>query len=99
MKFLVEVNPPVEVKNELELNPESQKKLGEALEKMEPLSAWFTLRQAFFVLEADSGEELGKKLAPIFHIFKTDLNCSPAYSLEEFPKLVAAIGEEAKKYI
>ncbi len=99
MKFLVEFNPPAEVKNEFELNPELQKKLGEAMEKMEPLSAWFTLRHGFFVLEADSGEELGRKLAPIFHIFKTDLNCSPAYSLEEFPKLVAAIGEEATKYL
>ncbi len=99
MKFLVEFNPPVDAKNEFELNPELQKKLGEAIKKMEPLSAWFTLRRGFFVLEADSGEELGRKLAPIFHLFKTDVECSLAYSLEEFPKLVASIGEGAKKYL
>lgn len=99
MRFLVEFDPPAEVKNDFELNPELQKKVGKAMENMEPVSAWFTLRHGFIVLEADSGEELSRKLAPIFHLFKTDVEVSPAYSLEEFPKLVASIGEEAKKYV
>ncbi len=99
MRFLVELDPPAEVKNDFELNPEWQKKVGEAIERMEPVSAWFTLRHGFFVLEVDSGEELSRKLAPLFHLFKTDLQIAPAYSLKEFPKLVAGIGEEAKKYL
>jgi hypothetical protein len=39
MKFLVEVNPPVEAKNTLETSPELRKKMGEAVEKMKPVAA------------------------------------------------------------
>ncbi len=99
MRFLVEFDPPAGVKNEFELNPELQKNAGAALEEMKPLSAWFTLRYGFIVLEADSGEELSRKLAPIFHLSQTDVDISPAYSLEKLPKLVASIGEEVKKYL
>ncbi len=95
----MEFNPPVEVKNAFELNPELQKKVGSAMEKMEPVSAWFTLRHGFIVLEADSPEELSRKLAPMFHLFETDIEVSPAFSIEEFPGLIAAIGEEAQKYL
>jgi len=31
-------------------------------------------------------------------LFKTDIKVSPTFSLDEFPKLVAGLGEEAKKY-
>lgn len=96
MKFLVEFNPPAEVKNEFEKSPELQRQVGDALEKMRPVAAWFTLRYGFIVVEAGSSMELARKLAPLFHLFKTDLKVSPAYSAEEFPELVAAIGEEAK---
>jgi hypothetical protein len=99
MKYLVELNPPAETKNAFELDPERQEKVGKAIEKMEPLAAWFTLRYGFIVFEADSADELTRKVGPIFHLFNTDIKCSPAYSLEEFPVLVATIGEEAKKYL
>ncbi|MFQ5911116.1 MAG: hypothetical protein ACE5IJ_10420 [Thermoplasmata archaeon] len=98
MKFLIELNPPAEAKNEFEKSPELQRKVGEALEKMRPLAAWFTLRYGFIVVEAESNMDLGRKVAPLFHLFKTDIKVSPAYSAEEFPQLVAAIGEEAKHY-
>ncbi len=98
MKFLIEFNPPAEVKNAFEKDPDLQKKLGEAMERMKPLSAWFTLRRGFIVVETDSTEELAKMVAPFQQIFKVDPKISPAFSLEEFPKLVATLGEEAKKY-
>jgi hypothetical protein len=72
--------------------------MGEAMERMKPLAAWFTLRYGFFVVEANSNEELNRKLAPLFYLFKTDVKISPAFGLDEFPKMVAALGEEAKKY-
>ena len=98
MKYLVELNPPVEMKNEFERTPGLQKKVGEAFERMKPLAAWFTYRYGFVVVEANSNEELNRKLAPLFHLFKTDLKVSPAFGLDEFPKIVAGLGEEAKKY-
>lgn len=98
MKFLIEFDPPVDVKNNFEKSPELQKKAGEAIERMKPLAGWFTLRQGFFVMDANSIEELVKKVAPFFYIFKTDPKISPALGLDEFPKVVAALGEEAKKY-
>lgn len=98
MKYLIEIYPPVDVKNNFEKSPDLQKKVGEAIQRMKPLTAWFTLRYGFFVVEADSNEELSKKVAPLFYLFKTDPKISPAFSLEEFPKLVATLGEEAKKY-
>jgi hypothetical protein len=97
MKFLVEFNPPVEAKNEFEKNPESQKKVMEALERMKPLAAWFTLRRGF-VFEADSVEELTRKMAVFYFIFKTDPVISPAISMEEFGKVVGYLSEEAKRY-
>ena len=98
MKFLIEFNPAPEVKNAFEKDPDLQKKVGEALERMKPLSAWFTLRRGIIVVDANSSDELARMVAPLLHIFKVDPKISPAYSLEEFPKLVANLGEEAKKY-
>ena len=98
MKFLIEFNPPVEVKNNFEKSPDLQKKAGEAIRRMNPLSAWFTYRYGFFVVEANSSDELNQKVAPFFYLFKTDAKVSPAFSLEEFPTVVAGLGEEAKKY-
>lgn len=98
MKYLVELNPPVEMKNQFEKTPELQKKVGEAFERMKPIAAWFTYRYGFVVVEANSNEELNKKLAPLFHLFRSDVKVSPAFDLDEFPKIVAGIGEEAKKY-
>ena len=98
MKFLIEVYPPSDVKNEMEKNADVQKKVGEAFQRMKPLAAWFTYRYGFIVVEAESNEDLNRKVAPLFHLFKTDIKISPAFSLEEFPKILASIGEEAKKY-
>ena len=98
MKYLVEFNPAAEVKNAFEKNPKMQKKIGQAMEAMKPLAAWFTMRYGFFVIEAETVEEIGRKTAAINHLFKTDVKVSPAFSADEFPKLVAAIGNEAKKY-
>ena len=98
MKFLIEMNPPPDVKNEFEKSPDLQKKLGEAFERMKPLAAWFTYRYGFIVVEAESNEDLNRKVAPLLYLFRTDIKISPAFSLEEFPKLVASLGEEAKKY-
>ena len=98
MEFLIEVYPPVDVKNEMEKSADIQKKVGEAFQRMKPLAAWFTYRYGFVVLEAESVEDLNRKVAPLFHLFKTDIKVSPAFSLEEFPKILASIGEEAKKY-
>jgi hypothetical protein len=98
MKFLIEFNPPVDVKNNFEKSPDLQKKAGEAIERMKPLAAYFTYRYGFFVVEANSSDELNKKVAPFFYLFKTDPKVSPAFGLDEFPKLVAGLGEEAKKY-
>ncbi|MGA2627507.1 MAG: hypothetical protein ABSF63_10705 [Candidatus Bathyarchaeia archaeon] len=98
MKYLIEFNPPADVKNNFEKSTDLQKKAGEAIERMKPLAAWFTLRYGFFVIEANSNDELTKKVAPLLYLFKTDVKISPAFSLDEFPKLVASLGEEAKKY-
>lgn len=49
-------------------------------------------------MEANSNDELNKKVAPIFHLFKTDAKISPAFGIDEFPKLIAGLGEEAKNY-
>jgi hypothetical protein len=98
MKFLIEFYPPVDVKNNFEKSSDLQKKAGEAIERMKPVAAWFTLRYGFFVVEANSYDELTRKVAPFFYIFKTDPKISPAISLDEFPKVVAALGEEARKY-
>jgi hypothetical protein len=98
MKFLVEFNPSAEMKNKFEKSPDLQKKMGEAIERMKPLAAWFTLRYGFFVVEANSNDELTRKVAPFLYLFETDVKISPALSLDEFPKVVAALGEEAKKY-
>jgi len=98
MKFLIEFYPPVDVKNNFEKSSDLQKKAGDAIAQMKPLSAWFTLRYGFFIVEANSIDELVKKTAPFFYLFKTDPKISPAVSLEEFPKIVAALGEEGKKY-
>ena len=81
-----------------QIRADLQKKMGEAIERMKPLAAWFTLRYGFFVVEANSSDELTRKMAPIFYLFRTDPKISPACGLDEFPKLVAALGEEAKKY-
>jgi len=97
-KYMIEFNPPVDVKNNFEKSPDLQKKMGEAIERMKPLAAWFTMRYGFFVVEANSSEELTRKAAPFFYLFKTDVKISPAFSLEEFPKVVSTLGEEAKKY-
>ncbi len=78
MKFLVELYPPVDVKNNFEKSPDLQKKVGEAIDRMKPLSAWFTLRYGFFVVEANSSDELTRKVAPLFYLFKTDPKISPS---------------------
>ena len=98
MKFLVEFNPPVEAKNDFEKNPELQKKVMEALERMKPVAAWFTLRRGYFVFEADSVEELTRKASVFFFAFKTDPIISPAISMEEFGKVVGILSEESKKF-
>ncbi len=97
-KYMIEFNPPADAKNSFEKSPDLQKKMGEAIERMKPLAAWFTLRYGFFVVEANSNDELTRKVAPFFYLFKTDVKISPAVGLDEFPKVVAALGEEAKKY-
>lgn len=98
MKFMIEFNPPVDFKNELETHPEMQKKLGAAMQGIKPVAGWFTFRYGFIIVEANTAEELTRKVAPILHLFKVDAKVSPAFSLEEFPKVVSTLGEEAKKY-
>jgi hypothetical protein len=98
MKFMIEFNPPVDFKNELETHPDMQKKVGAAMQTIKPVAGWFTYRYGFIIVEANTTEELTRKLAPILHLFKVDAKVSPAVSLEEFPKLVSTLGEEAKKY-
>ena len=71
-KYMVEFNPSADAKNTFEKNPDMGKKMGEAIERMKPLAAWFTLRYGFFVVEANSNEELSKKVAPLFYLFNTD---------------------------
>jgi hypothetical protein len=97
-KYMVEFSPPADAKNRFEKSPDLGKKMGEAIERMKPLAAWFTLRYGFFIVEANSNEELSRKVAPLLYLFNTDVKVSPAISLDEFPKIVAALGEEAKKY-
>jgi len=60
MKYLIELYPPVDVKNNFEKSPDLQKKVGEAIQRMKPLSAWFTYRYGFFVVEANSTDELNQ---------------------------------------
>ena len=99
MRFLIEINPSAEVKNESEKRPDFQKKVEEAFERMKPLAAWYSFnRYGFIIVEAESNEELNNKVAPLWHLFKTDFKISPAFSRDEFRKLTAARGEQAKKY-
>jgi hypothetical protein len=98
MKFMIEFNPPVDLKNEFENSPAMQKKVGEAMGQIKPVAGWFTFRYGFIILEANTNDELTRKIAPILHLFKTDAKISPAFSIEDFPKLVATLGEEAKKF-
>jgi hypothetical protein len=58
----------------------------------------FTFRCGFLIVEANIAEELTRKVAPILHLFKVDAKISPAIPLVEFPKIVASLGEEARKY-
>ena len=98
MKFMIEFNPPVDFKNELENRPDMQKKVGAAMQAIKPIAGWFTFRYGFIIVEANTTEELTRKVAPILHLFKVDAKISPAIPLDEFPKVVATLGEEAKKY-
>jgi hypothetical protein len=50
MKFLLELYPPVDVKNEMEKSADTQKKVGEAFQRMKPLASWFTYRYGFAVV-------------------------------------------------
>ncbi len=99
-KYMIELNAPADAKSDFEKSPDLGKKMGEAIERMKPLAAWFTLNQryGFFIVEANSNEDLSKKVAPLNYMFKTDVKVSPAISLDEFPKVIATLGEEAKKY-
>lgn len=97
MKFLIEFNPPTEVKNKVETSPELKKKVMEAVAKMQPVAAWFTLRRGFFVIEANSSEELTRKTAGLFYVFETDPVISPAIGMEEFEKVFDILGEEGKR--
>jgi len=97
MKFLVEFNPPTEVKNRVETDPVSKKKVMEAVEKMKPVAAWFTLRRGYFIVEANSVEELTRKTAALFYVFETDPVISPAISMEEFGSIFEILGEEGKR--
>lgn len=97
MKFLLEFNPPTEAKNDFEKNPELQQKMMQALERMKPVAGWFTLRRGFFVFEAESTEDLTRKVAPFYFIFKTDPVISPAISMDEFRKVISILGEEGNK--
>ena len=99
MKFLVEINPPIETKNTIETTPELRKKMEEAIGMMKPIAAWFTLRRGFLIVEADSIEELTKKTAPLFYLFKIDPVISPAISMEEFGKVIGILGEEGNKIL
>jgi len=98
MKFLIEFDPPVDVKNELDKDPAMQKKLGDAIQAMKPLAGWFTFRRGFFVVEANSAEDLGKMVAPFFYFFKEDPIVSPAFGLDEFGKLLGMLSVEPKKF-
>jgi hypothetical protein len=97
MKFMIEFNPPVDFKNELETHPDLQKNVGQAMGQIKPVAGWFTFRYGFMIVEANTTDELTRKVAPILHLFKADAKISPAISIENFPKVVATLGEEPKK--
>jgi hypothetical protein len=99
MKFLIEFNPPTEVKNKVETSPELKKKVMQAVEDMKPDAAWFTLRRGFFVIEANSTEELTRKTAALFNVFETDPVITPAISMEEFGTVFDIMGEEGRKIL
>jgi hypothetical protein len=50
-------------------------------------------------VEANSAEELTRKTAPLFYIFKIDPVISPAISMEEFGKVLDILGEEGRKIL
>lgn len=98
MKFLIEFNPSAEVKNQFEKNPEAQKKLGDLLGKAKPIAGWFTYRRGFFVVEANSPQDLEWLSTGLNHTFKTDVVISPAVSLDEFGNTIRRISEIAKQF-
>ena len=98
MKFLIELNPSAETKNEFEKSPEKQKKFQEFMQNLRPLAAWFSYRFGFLVVEANSNEELVKAIFPLDHLFKTDVKVSPVLSMEDFAKVLPLVGEIAQKY-
>lgn len=98
MKFLVEFDPPANVKNAFEMDAAKQAKIGKAMETMKPISAWFAMRKGYLVIEATSQPEIAKKIAPILHLLECDATVTPVASMEEFGPMVAAMGAEAKKY-
>ncbi len=90
----------MEAKNEFEKSPELQKKVMEAMDRMKPEAEHSShLDAAFFCIwEANTTEELTRKTAVFFHLFKTDPIISPAISMEEFGKVDGFLGEEAQKF-
>ena len=98
MKILVEFDPPADVKNAFEMDAAKQAKVGKAMEAMKPLSAWFAFRKGYVVIEANTQTEIAKKIAPILHLLQCDATCTPVASADEFGSMVAAMGQEAKKY-
>lgn len=102
MRFMMKVELPVEVANELSAEGKLGSTIGQILEQLEPEAAYFTAvngdRAGFIFFEIEDASEIPRVAEPWFHAFEASVEIVPVMVLGDLEKAEPDIKRAVKMY-
>ncbi|MAE06466.1 MAG: hypothetical protein CMH76_09050 [Nitrospinae bacterium] len=102
MRFLMKVELPVEIANEMSADGSLGKTIGQILEQLEPEAAYFTTangeRAGLIIFHIDDAAEIPRVAEPWFHAFEANVDIVPAMIPADLEKAAPDIKRAAKMY-
>ncbi len=102
MRFMMKVELPTELANEMAVDGELESTIGSILDDMKPEAAYFVAsngeRCGFIFFEMADSSQIPAMAEPWFHAFEANVDIVPAMNLDDLKKAGPGIKKAVKKY-
>ena len=102
MRFMMRVELPTELANEMAVDGELESTIGSILGDMKPEAAYFTTsngeRCGYIFFEMADSSQIPAAAEPWFHAFEANVDIVPAMNLDDLKKAGPGIKKAVEKY-
>ncbi len=102
MRFMMKVELPTELANEMAVDGELETTIGTILGDMKPEAAYFTTsngeRCGYIFFEMADSSQIPAAAEPWFHAFEANVDIVPAMNLDDLKKAGAGIMKSVQKF-